>query len=425
METVTTLFWGAGGLVALITIAIALSEDKRLIPWRLIAAGVGLQVVLALLFFKLDFMTAALGGFARGVNKVLGFSQDGIEFVFGPAASTAGGPLGFVFAVQVLPLVIFFSALIAVLYHLGVMQWVIRGLAAILKRALNVTGIEAMVMATNVFVGQAEAPLAVRPYLSKMTRSQIMTLMTGGFATIAGTVLIAYVGFIGGAEDAARIEALKNLLLASLLSAPAAFVLAKIMVPEGAQAFDVDIAGADLYEPSRNIFDAAAQGATDGLKLAANIAAMLIAYVSLLALVNWPIGAATEALFGTAWYLQDALGAVLQPLAFALGVPWEDANLVGGLIGQKIILTEFVAYAEFGALIHGDATALSPKSIVIATFALCGFANFASIAVQTGALTIIAPDRRADVVALGFKAMIAGALASMMTAAIAGALFTA
>ncbi|MEC9374221.1 MAG: nucleoside transporter C-terminal domain-containing protein, partial [Planctomycetota bacterium] len=331
--------------------------------------------------------------------------------------------------------IIFFASLTALLYHVGLMQRIVAALAWLLRRTMGVTGTEALVMASNVFVGQTEAPLCVKPFLDRMTRAQFATLMVGGFATIAGSVLAAYVGILAGesgVNDARRVLFIKHLLAASVMSAPAAFVIARILVPERETPFDESIHATTSERPAQNILDAAARGATDGLHLALNVAAMLIAFVSLLALVNWPLENlgdidAIRALLDRAGAeqlnLQTILGWIFMPLAWTMGVAWEDADIVGSLMGQKLVLTEFVAYASLGEALNNETgPALSDRSALIATYALCGFANFASIAIQIGGLTALAPGRRAVIVSLAFRAMIGGALASWMTASIAGVL---
>ncbi|GAB6042888.1 hypothetical protein JCM17961_35650 [Endothiovibrio diazotrophicus] len=303
------------------------------------------------------------------------------------------------------------------------MQKIILVIAWVLKKTLRVSGVESVVVAANVFVGQTEAPLSIRPYLSGFTRSQIATLMISGFATVAGTVLVAYVVFLGGDDPARRVFFLQHLLTASVISAPAAFVISKIIVPEIEAPRKVD--NIELYSPvqkSWNVFDAAAHGAADGLRLSANIGAMLIAYISLLALVNWPFGAIGELMVGHQLTIQDVIGQILRPLVWAVGVPWSETLTVGSLIGEKLILTEFVAYQSLGDIIETQSTAIGQRSIVIAVYALCGFSNFASIAIQIGALTILAPEKRQTVVELSVKALVGGQSATLMTAAIAGLL---
>ena len=418
------------GIVSILLIAYLLSENRKHISIRFILSGLALQFVIAILLLKVPIVSSLFQGVAYLVNELIGKADAGIQFVFGEHLADPRGPVGSVFAIRVLPIIVFFSSLISVLYYLNVMQKIISSLAWMLRRALRITGMEATVLSANVFVGQIEAPLCIKPYIDQLTRSQLATLMVGGFATIAGTVLVAYVTFLGGYEgedDSQRIVFLTHLLTASVMSAPAAFIAAKMIVPETETPFD--LSAHSVYEIRRghNLFDAAAIGATDGLKLAANIAAMLLAYVSLLALINWPVEKLGTLLFGDEVQLniQTLVGWLLQPLAWLIGVSGQDASIVGRLVGEKLILTEFIAYKSLGSLIHDPSgPVLSERSIVIATYALCGFANFASIAVQIGALTSLAPTQRTTIVELGFKTMLGGALASLMTASIVGVLWT-
>ncbi len=426
-------FTGILGVIVLVALAWAISEDRRRFPWRMVVAGTLLQVALALLLLRAPGVIQAFDAFAMLVNGVIERANAGIAFVFGARLMDPTGPWGMIFAVRVLPVIIFFASLMAVLYHLGVMQRIVAGLAWLLRRTLGVTGAEALAMASNVFVGQTEAPLCIRPYLDRLTRAQMATLMIGGFATIAGSVLAAYVGMLGGTapEDApARVEFIKHLLTASVMSAPAAFVMARIIVPEKETPQDEHVEAAPVGYRAANVFDAAAYGASDGLKLALNVGAMLIEFVALLALVNWPLEAVSGWAPVRGWLdargvetlnLQTLLGWVYLPLAWLMGVEAADAGLVGSLMGQKLVLTEFVAYSSLGEAIHAEGGArVSERSARIAAYALCGFANFASIAIQIGGLTALAPERRKDIVSLSLRAMLGGALASWMTAAIAG-----
>ena len=418
------------GIVSVLAIAYLLSENRKHISIRLILSGLALQFVMALLFLKVPIVSSLFQGVAYLVNELIGKADAGIEFVFGEHLADPRGPVGSVFAIRVLPIIVFFSSLISVLYYLNVMQKIISGLAWMLRRVLRITGMEAAVLSTNVFVGQIEAPLCIKPYIGRLTRSQLATLMVSGFATIAGTVLVAYVTFLGGyggEDDSQRIFFLTHLLTASVMAAPGAFIAAKMIVPETDTPFDLSEPTGYEIRRGHNLFDAAAIGATDGLKLAANIAAMLLAYVSLLALINWPVEKIGTLLFGDEIQLsiQMVVGWLLQPIAWLMGVSGQDASIVGRLVGEKLILTEFVAYKNLGSLIRDPSgPVLSERSIVIATYALCGFANFASIAVQIGALTTLAPTQRTTIVELGFKAMLGGALASLLTASIVGVLWT-
>jgi len=427
--------WGISNLTGLIGIAVLLgiawliSENRRRMPWRVIVGGIGLQFVLAFMLLWFEPVVRLFERIAGWMNRVIASADAGIDFVFGPALGDPGGPAGFVFAFRALPVIIFFASLMAVLYHWGVMQRLIAVLAWVLRRTLGVTGTEALAMAANVFVGQTEAPLCVKPFLERMTRSQLMTIMTGGFATIAGSVLAAYVGILG-ADDASRVAFIKALLTASIMSAPAAFVMAKIIVPETDTPVDEGLTDASGPRQTSNVLDAAALGATDGLKLALNVGAMLIAFVSLLALLNWPIEEIGNIGFIASWRGEGAeplslelmLGTALAPLAWCMGVARDDIVLVGSLMGEKVVLTEFIAYMHLGDAIRDET--ISPRSAQISAYALCGFANFPSIAIQIGGLSAIAPGKRNEFVSLGLRAMIGGALASWSTACIAGIFIT-
>ncbi len=418
-----------GGLAAIVLLAFALSERRRKISWRLIGTGIALQLVFAIFILHTSFGVTVFDGFKRFINEILSFADAGGTFVFG---SLADGNQGFIFAFQVLTTIVFFASLMAILYHLGVMQWVVWAMAWLMQRVMGVSGAESLSVAANVFVGQTEAPIVVRPFISSMTRSELMALMTGGFATIAGGVLVAYVRF---GIDAG------HLLSASVMSAPAALVLAKLLVPETEVSKTAGEVKLKIEKTTANVVDAAASGAADGMKLALNVAAMLIAFVALIALADATLGLIKDQLLGLMtpgsaaqlsmqqWWpgrLQEIFGYVFAPLALAMGVPLEDCFAFGGLLGTKVAVNEFVAYLDLKNLIPLSlyAAQFSPRSLTIATYALCGFANFSSIAIQLGGIGGLAPERRQDLARLGLKAMAAGALASFMTAALAGLLIT-
>lgn len=422
---------GLIGIAVLIALAYALSEDRRRFPVRLVVVGILLQFVLAWLMIRFEPVVFWFTVLGHWVNAVITSADAGARFIFGEL-SVGREPWGFVFATRVLPIIIFFASLMGVLYHLGIMQRVIAALAWLLRSTLGVTGAEATAMAANVFVGQTEAPLCVRPFIPRMTRAQLATLMVGGFATIAGSVFAAYVAMLGGDDVASRVAFVKHLITASVLSAPAAFVMARIIVPEREVPVGEDLRSITVERETRNVLDAAAAGATDGLRLALNVAAMLIAFVSLLALVNLGLGAlgrvglpaaALERLGVSELRLEVILGWLLSPLAWTMGVPWSECAFFGSLLGQKLVVTEFIAYGSLAADIHTEgAHRLSPRSVAIAAYALCGFANFPSIAIQIGGLTALAPLRRSEFASLGLRAMAGGALASWMTACIGGVL---
>ncbi len=406
---------GLLGVLVLISLAVLFSENRRAIPWRLVFVGCLLQFFIAVMCLRVPGVVDVFDALARGLTRIIGFADEGTSFLFGNAAD-ASKPWGFIFAVKVLPIIIFFAALMSVLYYLRVMQVVVACVAWALRRTLGVTGVEALSAAANIFVGQTEAPLTVKPYLATMTRSQLMAIMVPGFATIAGSVLAAYVGMLGGDSVESRVLFAKHLLTASVMSAPAALVMAKILLPETEKPRDEDFRTLISHKSGyANVIDAAASGATDGLKLALNVAAMLAAFVALIALLNWPLAAINPSLS-----FQNILGTLLQPVAWCMGVPWSDAKLFGSLMGTQVIATEFKAYLDLAS--HIKDGSMSARSAQIATYALCGFANLASIAIQIGGLSALAPERRTDFVRLAPRAMVAGAFACWMTASWASVL---
>jgi CNT family concentrative nucleoside transporter len=339
-------------------------------------------------------------------------------FLFGDLAKPSGQNLGAYFAFGVLPTIIFFSSLMAVLYHLGIMQRVVKGMAHVMQRTMGTSGAETLSAAGNIFVGQTEAPLLVRPFVDKMTISELMAVMTGGFATVAGGVLAAYVGMLRGVFP----DIAGHLLSASIMSAPAALVIAKVMIPEPNPELSETYGGVkhELKSEDANVIDAAARGASEGLGLALNVAAMLLAFIALISLVNALLGWGGGLLGLEGLTLEGLLGAVLAPLAWLMGVSWADAAAVGELMGLKTVLNEFVAYLRLSTMLGEGA--LEPRSVIIATYALSGFANFSSIAIQIGGIGGIAPGRRSDLSRLGLRAMIAGSIAAFMTATVAGML---
>jgi CNT family concentrative nucleoside transporter len=420
-----TQWTGLLGVLVILSLGCALSAHRDRIRWRTIVVGVLLQLTLAFLLLRFPPVVAAFTLFATGVTKVISFADEGTAFIFGKAAD-ASGAWGFIFAVKVLPIIIFFAALMSVLYHLGVMQRVVAGVAWVIRGTLGVSGTEALSAAANIFVGQTEAPLTVKPFIAGMTRSQVMCIMVGGFATIAGSVMAAYISMVGGDDPAMRIEVAKHFMTASVMSAPAGIVMAKLMMPETETLHEESLdALRSLPKTSVNVMDAAAEGASDGLRLALNVGAMLVAFVSLLAMLNWPIAALSELPAVAQWRaslglpvftFQNLLGYLFTPIAWCLGTG-ADAAKVGSLLGQQVIATEFVAYADLAQSIRDGS--IGGRAANIATYALCGFANLPSIAIQIGGLSAMAPQRRGDFAALGLRAMIAGALACWMTGAVA------
>ncbi|HVS14599.1 MAG TPA: NupC/NupG family nucleoside CNT transporter [Thermoanaerobaculia bacterium] len=398
-------FIGILGLFVMLGIAWALSTDRRRIPWRTVAAGTGLQLVLALLILKTPWGRAFFESARTWVVAFLDFADAGSSFIFGE------GFTEHFFAFKVLPTIIFFSSVIAILYYLGALQLVVKAFARVMMWLLHTSGAESLSASANIFVGQTEAPLLIRPYVGAMTRSELMAVMTGGFATVAGGVMALYVGMGISAG---------HLIAASVMSAPAALVMAKLMVPETEVSKTAGKVEMAVDVPYVNVIDAAAQGAADGLRLALNVGAMLLAFLGLIALINAVI-APVGALFGVEGLdLEGILGVLLSPLAFVMGVPWEEARAVGGLLGIKTGANELIAYASLSEMIRDQQ--LSERSQVIATYALCGFSNFSSIAIQIGGIGGIAPERKGDLARLGLRAMIAGSLACFQTATIAGLL---
>ena len=417
---------GLLGVAVIVLMALALSADRRRISLRPVVTGIAAQFALAYLMLRFPPVSVPFDALAVAVSAVIACADDGTRFIFGNA-SDAGGAWGFIFAVKVLPIIIFFAALMSVLYHLGVMQRVVAGLAWGIRRIMGVTGTEALSAAANIFVGQTEAPLTVKPFIAGMTRSQVMCVMAGGFATIAGSVMAAYIVMIGGADEALRIAVAKHFITASVMSAPAAIVMAKIMMPETGHPREESLSALQSAQrPSANVMDAAAEGAIDGLRLALNVAAMLVAFVSLIALLNYPLAELSRTELVAGWReqhgipeftFQNILGAILMPLAWCMGAG-PDAARVGSLMGQQVIATEFVAYVDLARMQAEGA--ISPRGAAISTFALCGFANLPSIAIQIGGLSALAPERRAEFASIAPRAMVAGALACWMTASVAG-----
>ncbi|WP_080845960.1 NupC/NupG family nucleoside CNT transporter [Cytobacillus gottheilii] len=403
------IIWGLFGIFTIFMIAFLLSDNRKAINIRTIIGGLLIQFIFAFLVLKWDLGKAALEKVTFVVNDIVGYANEGINFLFG-GFFQEGTNIGSVFAFQVLPVVIFFSSLISVLYYTGIMQVVIKFIGGGLAKLLGTSKAESISAAANIFVGQTEAPLIVRPFINRMTKSELFAVMTGGLASVAGSVLIGY-SLLG--------VPLEYLLAASFMAAPAGLIMAKIMIPETEKSETTDDITIEKDTDSVNVVDAAAKGASVGLQLALNIGAMLLAFIALVALINGLFGF-VGGLFGFEdLTLEMLLGYLFSPLAFAIGVPWSEAVQAGGFIGQKLVLNEFVAYSDFAPVI-GD---FSEKTAVVISFALCGFANISSMAILLGGLGNLAPDRRNDIAKLGLKAVIAGALASLLSAAIAGMLF--
>lgn len=394
------------GLLVMLGIAYGLSENRRAIQWRTVLTGVLLQAVFGLFILKTSFGRNLFDTIGQGFNAILGYTTEGAKFLFGGLAVPSDS-LGFIFATMVLPTIIFMSALMSVLYHVGIMQKIVELVARIMMKVMRTSGAESLAAAANIFVGQTEAPLVIKPFVEKMTRSEIMCLMTGGMATVAGGVLAAYVGF---GIDAG------HLLAASVMSAPAALVCAKLMVPEIETSETAGVVKVDLPKISANVVDAAATGASDGLRLAANVAAMLLAFIALIAMLNGILGGVGGLVGFPQLSFELLMGYVNAPVAWIIGVPWEDCFTVGSILGKKIVLNEFVGYLD---LIQAKAQ-ISERSTILTTYALCGFSNFSSIAIQIGGIGTLAPGKRPILAKYGIKSMIGGTLACYMTACIAG-----
>lgn len=423
---------GLVGIAFFVGIAFLFSKNRKAIDWRLVGIGVLLQIIFGLLITQVEMVAMAFDWISRGFVKFLGFSTNGAEFLFGSLSDSSRHNLGFIFAFQVLPTIIFFSTVSAGLYYLGVLQKVVYGIAWVMAKTMRLSGAESLSAAGNIFLGQTEAPMLVRPFVKNMTMSELMCLMTGGMATIAGGVLAAYVAFLGGDDPAQQAIYAAHLLSASIMNAPAAIVIAKILVPEeNKEEIDTNL---EVNKESLgvNLIDAMSSGAADGLKLAANVGGMLLAFIAVIAFLNYmllKIGAAFEIndLISQSTNGQFAnlsfeylLGQIFRYFAFFMGVEWKDTLQIGSLLGQKTAINEFVAYLGLAEM--KAAGTLQPKSIIIATYALCGFSNFSSIAIQIGGIGGMAPERQGDLSKLGLKALLAATIACMMTATIAGML---
>jgi concentrative nucleoside transporter, CNT family len=399
-------FRGFLGMFAIFGLACLLSENRRAISRRVFFWGFALQWAFAALVLRGTWGPWALERAGEFVKGVLDTAIVGSEFVFGPKLVAPDGPAGFVFAFRVLPTVIFVAALFAVLYHLGVMQWIVRGFAWIMARLMGASGAESLNVAASLFLGQTEAPLTIRPYLPNLTRSELLTVMTSGMAHVSGGVMAAY--FSVGVLP-------KHILTAVIMTAPGTILLSKMLIPETGKPETLGGVREDPERPDANVLDAASRGTREGLSLALNIAAMLISFLALIALINKGLG-----LMYSGLSLQTIFGAVFAPVAWLLGIPWRDCTSVGGLLGTRTVLNELIAFGDLGRYIQ--AGTLGPRSIMITTFALCGFANFSSIGIQLGGIGALAPERRGDLAKLGLRALLAGTLANFLSACIAGVL---
>ncbi|MCC6550468.1 MAG: NupC/NupG family nucleoside CNT transporter [Ignavibacteriaceae bacterium] len=448
---IENLFRGVIGIALILGIAYLLSNNRKKLNFRLITGGIILQIIFAILvikgeqlrqfFFIFGWPQDIFKAISSGFVAIMNFSSEGAKFIFGNLGISPGfdGSMGFFFAFQVLPTIIFFASLMSVLYYLGVMQKIVQGMAWVMARVMGTSGAESLSCTANIFVGQTEAPLMIRPFLKDLTRSELLTVMVGGMATIAGGVMAAYIQILASSLAAAKgipiqqaqIEFATHLLGASVMAAPAALLISKIIYPETEDPVTRGTVKVKIEKNAGNVLEAASAGAADGLGLALNVGAMLIAFIALIALVNALImyvgdltgmNTVVRAAYKTDFNFQFLLGWILQWLAYGIGVPSADTLSFGGLVGTKLVLNEFVAYMDFGTLIQNKVM-ITEKAIIMATYALCGFANFSSIAIQLGGIGALAPERKSDLASLGIKAVIGGTLATLMTATLAGILY--
>jgi concentrative nucleoside transporter, CNT family len=404
-------FTGLLGLLVILGAAWLFSSHKRAIKLRIVGWGLGLQFAFAVLVLKTDFgkLFQAIGA---GVNAMLGYTEAGSAFVFGDQLGRSAGPFGVIFAFQVLPIIIFIASFFAILYYLGIMQWIVRGMAVGMQKVMGVSGAESLNVAASIFMGQTEAPLTIRPFLAGLTESELFTIMASGMAHVSGSVMAAYVKIAG--------VQIQHLLTAVIMTAPATIMLSKIFIPEIGKPATAGKVEVKIEKTAVNVIDAAAQGAGDGLHLALNVGGMLIAFLALIAMANGILGWIHGMPF-MGWLpvsLEKIFGLLFAPVAWLMGVPWKDANTIGDLLGTRLVLNEFVAFLKLGPM---KAT-LDPRSFTIATYALCGFANFSSIAIQIGGIGALAPNRKSDLARLGLKAVAVGTMANFMSACIAGML---
>jgi CNT family concentrative nucleoside transporter len=439
---------GIIGVGFIIGIAFLFSNNKRRINWRLVGMGFLIQLTFAVFiihseslrsfFFPLGWLKDGINWLGGAVVSLLNFTSEGSQFVFGRLAVNSGTEsLGFYFAFQVLPTIIFVSSLTSVLYYLGVLQLVVKGMARVMVKLMGTSGAESLSNTANIFVGQTEAPLLIRPFIGTMTNSELYTIMCGGMATIAGGVMASYIQMLGQSFadahqiplDEAQVKFAVQLLAASAMAAPASLAISKIIFPETEEPKTKGTVKLEVEKNASNVIEAAATGAGDGLQLALNVGGMLLAFIALIAMLNYLLSGAGDLVgineylrsnYGQPLSMQLILGSVLQFLAFAIGVPWSDAFTFGSIFGTKVVLNEFVAYLDLATAVK--AGVLSDKGTMMATYALCGFANFSSIAIQIGGISPLAPHRKKDIASLGLKAVLGGSLATLMTATIAGIL---
>jgi CNT family concentrative nucleoside transporter len=400
---------GLVGIAVILGIALLFSSNRRAINLRVVGAAFGLQAVIAVFVLYFDAGQKTINFMSRGVLAVIGYSNDGIDMIFGPLANV--DVIGFSFAVHVLPIIIFFSALMSVLYHLRIMEWIVKIVGGALRKVIGTGAIESMNAAANVFIGQTEAPLVVRPYLKNLTEPQLFAVMVSGVSSIAGTVLAGYV--LMGAE-------IKYLLAAAFMAAPGGLLMAKILMPDDKNSTQSEQEFQMERSNHKNVILAAAQGTTDGLKLTMNIGAMLLAFVGLIALFNGLVGWLFSLVGQEGITLQLILGKIFQPLMYLISVPWAEAEAAGALFGEKLILNEFVAFSHLDDYLAG----MSPRTYAVVTFSLCGFANLSSVAILLGGLGVLVPEKRELIGQFGMKAVLAGSLSNLMSAALAGLMLT-
>jgi CNT family concentrative nucleoside transporter len=432
--TLEGIFRGIIGIVFLLVLAFVFSRNKSKIPWKLVFTGLALQILFGVLVLKVEFVKDFYNLLSLFFVKILDFTHEGASFLFGNLVDESQrNTFGYIFAFQVLPTIIFFSALTSGLFYLGILQKVVFGIAWVMSRTMRLSGAESLSTAANIFLGQTEAPLMVKPYISTMTYSEIMCIMTGGTATIAGGVLAAYVGFLGGSDPASQQEFATHLLTASIMNAPAAIIFSKILIPEMEPERINTHLNVSKEKIGVNLIDAISNGTMDGLKMAVGVGSMLIAFIAIIALVNYGlkdmigasigINGSISSLTGGQFdglTLQFVLGQIFRPIAFLIGINWQDSAQIGNLLGQKTILNEFIAY---GALAEIPPGVIGVKSKIIATYALCGFANFSSIGIQIAGIGGLAPNQRPNLSRLGLYSLLGGTLSCLLSATIAGALY--
>lgn len=418
------------GLCVLLSLAWLFSNNRKAINWRLVGAGIFLHISFALLLLKVPFVHSIFEVIAQFFVQLLSFTREGSTFLFGNLIGDTRS-FGFIFAFQILPTILFFSAVTAALFYLGILQKIIKGIAYIMKKTMGLTGAESLAAAANIFIGQTEAPLLIKPYLNRMTKSELMCLMVGGMATVAGGVLAAYVSFLGGGDPEQEQIFATHLLTASIMNAPAGIIIAKMMFPADKAPNPEDYAEIPREKIGSNILDAISLGVFDGLRLAVNVGAMLLVFIAIIAMLNYIIKEGPGSWFGLnesivqhtdgkydGFTLQYILGMIFSPIAWLMGVPKSDIQLVGQLLGEKAILNELYAYKSLSEMKLSNI--LSHKSLIVSTFALCGFANFSSIGIQIGGISALAPELRPTLASLGMKALIGGTLACLLTGTIAG-----